>query len=63
MPNCKECHKYACITPGCNEEGEYFSQIDIDCQICGNQDTLYFWDEICDDELEREINECYNPTY
>ena len=60
MKHCEECHEHALASRGCNEEGEDFTEIDIDCPVCGNQDTFYVWGEILDDELELEINEHYN---
>lgn len=59
MNHCHECHEHAYITHGCNEEGEDYTTIDIDCPICGNQDTLHVWGFILEDELEQEINDYY----
>ena len=60
--NCKQCRNHVSLLYG-EEDGDAFTKIDIDCPICGNDDTLYVWGEVLIEEVELEINQYYKPTY
>lgn len=58
---CEECINNIHSNWGCNEEGEDFTSIEIDCPVCGFQDAFGVWgSEYTQDELIEEVIERYD---